>query len=533
MNCISTKIPYRQTGYFSNLILDYIDQAPALKPFFSYPPTVHGLQGAIEARKKFPVNRTVLVKELKKQYEGFLLSPQVQDNLEALLSPDTFTVTTAHQNNIFTGPLYFIYKILHVIKLAAWCREIFPVYRFVPVFYMGSEDADRDELNHIYLCGEKLLWNTSQTGAVGRMIIDKELLQLIERMEGQLSVQPHGKELIRMIKECYQEGEMIQTATFRFIHALFADYGLLVILPDNAELKAQMRAVFKDDLLHQTASSLVQTTTGQLQQAGYPVQATPREINLFYLKDNLRNRIEYKNSRYFVHQTPIYFSQEEIEKELRNHPERFSPNVILRGLYQETLLPNILFVGGGGEIAYWLQLKNLFEHYQIPFPVLVLRNSFLLVEKKWQEKINRLGFTTEDFFREEQDLINELVMRESTLSLRLNGSLKEIEQLYNDIKKQVSAIDATLEMHVESLQKKTCHQLQVLEKKMLKAEKRKFADQQRQIHSIKETLFPQKNLQERMENFSYFYAKWGKDFLHSLYQSSLQLEQEFVVLGEK
>jgi uncharacterized protein YllA (UPF0747 family) len=217
---------------------------------------------------------------------------------------------------------------------------------------------------------------------------------------------------------------------------------------------------------------------------------------------------------------------------LNSHPGRFSPNVILRGLYQETILPNIAFIGGARETAYWLQLKDLFDHYKIPFPVLVLRNSFLIVEKKWQEKISHLGFAVEDFFMHEQELMNRLVAKESKNSIKLNGSLDKLEQLYGSFKKQAAAIDTTLEKHVDALKVRTFDRLHELEKKMLRAEKRKFADQQRQIHTIKEQLFPASGLQERYENLCYYYAKWGSSFIQQLYEHSLSLEQELVIIRE-
>ncbi len=216
---------------------------------------------------------------------------RLKNNIEALASENTFTFTTAHQNNIFTGPLYFIYKILHTIKLAEYCKANLPAYNFVPVFYIGSEDADLDELNNIYVDGQKLIWNTKQTGAVGRMKVDKELIKLIGLMEGQLSVLPFGNEIVSLMKECYKEGDTIQLSTFKIVNNLFGEYGLVVLLPDNAELKRQMIPVFKDDLLNQTASGIVETTAERLSNAGYKVQANPREINLFYLKDNIRERI--------------------------------------------------------------------------------------------------------------------------------------------------------------------------------------------------------------------------------------------------
>lgn len=533
MDCTSTRLPYRQTGAFSKIALDYIDQDAATRPFFAHPPTLQGIKKAIEERKDFSYKREVLVQELKKQYASISTNKKVSDNIESLLSANTFTITTAHQNNIFTGPLYFIYKIIHVIKQADHLKQVLPDYNFVPVFYIGSEDADLDELNHIWLGGEKLVWETKQTGAVGRMKIDKALLKLIERVEGQLSVLANGNEIVSKLGEFYKEGISIQDATFKFVNFLFAEYGLVVLLPDNAVLKKQMTGIFEDDLLSQTASAIVEETAKKLRDAGYKVQANPREINLFYLKDNLRGRIEKINEKYVVNNSSFTFTEKEILDELKNHPERFSPNVILRGLYQETILPNIIFTGGGGETAYWLQLKDLFNYFKIPFPVLVLRNSFLLIEKKWKERIVKLGFSIEEFFLNEQELMNRVVAKESNNETKLNGSLTELEQLYEAFKKQAVKVDTTLEKHVESLKLKTVQRLQELEKKMLRAEKRKFSDKQRQIHTIREHLFPGGGLQERRENLSYYYSIWGFDFIQKLYDHSLTLEQEFVILEEK
>lgn len=533
MDCISTRLPYRQTNSFSKIALDYIDQLAGLKPFFAYAPTIHGLQKAIEARKQFTVDRALLVKELEKQYAPIGTSPEVAKNIESLLSPNTFTITTAHQNNIFTGPLYFIYKILHAIRLADNLKGSLPDYNFVPVYYIGSEDADLDELNHVYIGGEKLTWETKQTGAVGRMKIDAALLKLIDRMEGQLAVEAFGAEIIDLLRQYYKKGSDIQTATFGLVNALFSKYGLIVLLPDNAALKKQMHAVFENELLNQSSSPIVEKTAGELQNAGYKTQAHPREINLFYLKEDKRERIEIKGERYEVKNTKWAFSREEILDELKSYPDRFSPNVILRGLYQETILPNIAFIGGGGELAYWLELKQLFERNKVPYPVLVLRNSFLVLEKKWKERISKLGFTNEDIFKSEQELLNKLVARDTSNKLRLNGTFSQTEQLYEAIKKQAASIDTTLEKHVEALKYKTVYRLQELEKKMLRAEKRKFSEQQRHIHLMKEQLFPRSGLQERIDNFSYYYAKWGSSFIDTLYKESLSLEQEFMVLEEK
>ncbi len=532
MNFKATRIPYRQTGAFSRIVVDYIDQAEALKPFYAVPPSLQGIKKSIEARKQFSGHRELLVRELKKQYEGLYVHPKVAENIEALLSPDSFTITTAHQNNIFTGPLYFIYKIVHAIRLADTLKEQLPEYLFVPVYYIGSEDADLDELNHIRVNGESLTWHSKQKGAVGRMKLDKESTALISRMEGQLGTLPHGKEIIALLRDAYKEGRSLQDATFRFVQTLFNEFGLLVLLPDNAALKQTMIPVFRNELLEQPSAPLLEKSAAGLTAAGYKVQASAREINLFYLKDDIRNRIEINNGFYQVVDTTIRFSRDEMLAELEAHPERFSPNVILRGLYEETILPNIAFIGGGGETAYWLQLKGLFDFYKVPFPVLVLRNSFLLLEQKWKSVIAKTGYSIEDFFQTEEVLLNKLIKQKSGDKVLLNGSLTAAEALYAAIQQQAVSIDASLVKHVESLKTKAIHRLKELEKKMLRAEKRKYSDQRRQIASVRNVLFPGNGLQERSENISYFYAKWGREFLHTLYKASLGLEQEFVILEE-
>jgi bacillithiol synthase len=532
MDCTAQRIPYRQTGKFTNIVLDYLDHAENMKLFYAHAPTLQGLKKAIEARKEFNTNREVLVLELKQQYAAVKTSDVVKKNIESLLSENTFTVTTAHQPNIFTGPLYFIYKILHTIKLAEYLAASFKEYKFVPVFYMGSEDADLDELGHIYLDGEKISWNTKQSGAVGRMKIDKELLKLIERISGRVLVESNGAEIMQLVKESYTEGSLIQDATFKFINSLFAEYGLVVLIPDNVVLKQQMSKIFEDDLNNQTASGIVEKTAQQLQTAGYKAQAHPREINLFYLKDNLRGRIEKIKDIFVVHDSSFKFNEKEMAEELKNHPDRFSPNVILRGLFQETILPNIAFIGGGGETAYWLELKDLFDYYHVPFPALVLRNSFLVVEKNRLDRIAKLGFTAEDFFQSTDTLINKLVQRETANELKLNGIFEETNLLYEQLKKKAAPVDSTLTKHIDSLKAKSIHRLQELEKKMLRAEKRKFADQQRQIATVKESLFPKNGLQERIENIIPYYAKYGKSFIQQLYKHSLSPEQEFVILSE-
>ena len=530
MEWISTHLTYRKTGYFSRIITDYLDQAAELSAFYTHPVSLEGIKSSLKARQQFPVDRQALVSVLKEQYGAVKPAAAVDRNIQSLLEDHTFTIVTAHQPAIFTGSLYFIYKILHTIKLAECLAKELPSYRFVPVFYMGSEDADLEELGKIYLGGEKLVWDTKQTGAVGRMKT-KGLDKILDRIEGELSVQPFGQELIGLLKEAYLDSPDIQTATFKLLHQLFADHGLVVLIPDHAALKKKMIPVFEEDLFKEIPSGIVAETIKKLPDH-YKVQANPRAINLFYLKDDLRGRIERVGDQFRVHDSKLQFSEEEMKQELQDFPERFSPNVILRGLYQETILPNIAFIGGGGETAYWLELKGLFNHYGVPFPMLVLRNSFLLVEKMWREKLESAGLTVTDVFSPEEDIINELVKQGSEHSLSLDREISEAEQYYGRLKELSGQVDQTLVQHVEALQAKAIEPLRGLEKKLLKAEKRKFGDHRRQIQAIQSVLFPLNGLQERIDNFMPWYAARGKEFIQDLYRYSLSLEEEFVVLAE-
>jgi len=501
-----------------------------LRHFYEHPVSYDGIEAAIHEREQFSTDRHLLVQVLEEQYSALPTKDAVKKNLDALKGKNTFTITTAHQPAIFTGNLYFIYKILHVIKIAVRLSERYPERHFVPVFYMGSEDADLDELGHIYLDKEKLLWDTKQTGAVGRMHTTG-LEKIIDRIEGEFAGESHGPELIRLLKDCYLQGENIQDATLKLLHHLFGQYGLVVLVPDNRLLKSVMRGIFKDDLTIHAPYEITQKNIDLLSEL-YPVQATPREINLFYLKDDIRERLDRKDGRYQVNNTAIHFSPEAMERELANFPERFSPNVILRGLFQETILPNIAFVGGGGEMAYWLEFKPLFRHYRVPYPVLILRNSFLLIKKNWKQKIEKAGLAVSSVFKPEEELMENFVRNHSNRQLNLDKQMDELRHFYQTLKNISGAVDKTLEQHVEKLEVQALQKLEELEKKILRAEKKNHDEVRRKIHEIREALFPMEELQERIENFIPWYAQYGQSFIDQILHHSLTLEQEFVVLEE-
>ena len=532
MNFSATKISYRNTNSFSKLVLDYLDASKQLKEFYNYSADIEGFKKAIDDRKNFPVNRLVLVAHIKEQYNNVQISDKLQANIEALISEDTFTVCTAHQPNIFTGHLYFIYKILHAIKLSDELSFLIPDKKFIPVYYMGSEDADLDELGEVHINNTNYKWNTTQTGAVGRMRVDKEFIKIINAIAGQLSVEKFGEEVMSIVRNCYKENVTVEDATFNFVHHLFNKYGLVILLPDNKILKEEFSTVIKKELNEQFSEKAVATTVSKFPKE-YKVQAAGREINLFYLKENFRERIELNLNGFKIINTDLHFSKKEMEAELISYPERFSPNVILRPVFQETVLPNIAFIGGGGELAYWLEVKEVFTQTNTFFPPLVLRNSFTIIDKKISDKIAVLGFKESDIFKTENDLLEEIVFKTTKIKLDINEEKEGLKNIYDQIKLVAAEVDNTLNCHVHAIRTQAINKLEILEKKILRAEKKKFEAQQRQIKKIMSHVNPHHNLQERVDNVLQYLAKHGENFIDVLYNEQSVFSSEFTILTEQ
>ncbi len=531
MNFSADSIPYGQTNSFSQIILDYLDNVPQLREFYNYRPDHEGIAKAVNDRQNFPVNRQILADMLQQQYAGKRISERLKANIDALREENCFTVCTAHQPNIFTGHLYFIYKILHVIRLSDELNETMKGNKFVPVFYMGSEDADLHELGEVTINGKSYRWQTQQSGAVGRMKIDKDFIKLIDEIESRLSVEQYGAAVMQAIRSAYTENKTIEKATFDLVHELFNEYGLVILLPDRKEFKNQFTGVIRKELAEQFSHEAVRKTVAAFP-AAYKVQAAGRAMNLFYLEGSTRERIERSGDEFIVANTNLRFTKTALEEMLESSPEKFSPNVILRPVFQEMILPNVVFIGGGGELAYWLELKDLFNAPGAFFPVLVLRNSFGILTKKTVEKIKILGLTTEELFKPENLLLEELVKKESLLQISLEKEIGRLKIFYDNIKSVATGVDQTLSCHVHALGVQAVNRLEKLEKKMLKAEKKKFESEQRQIRKIKTAVSPGGILQERVDNILEYTAVYGPGFFQMLYTNSAPYPVGFTVLKE-
>lgn len=522
-------ITFQNSGYFSQLMVDYLNQAEKLKPLYNQFPTLDNFKKQIEAKAKSysSETRAVLHTALVEQYKNTELSEETKHNLALLKGENTFTITTGHQLNLFTGPLYFLYKIVSAINLTVELNQKYPNQKFVPVYWMATEDHDFEEINHFYFQDKKICWDQESKGPVGRLST-ATLDKVFDVFKGQLNAGDNAKKLKELFEESYLKHANLAEATRYLANALFATYGLVIVDGDDPKLKAIFTPSIQEELLHQNAIQEVEKTYPILQE--YFVQVTPRDINLFYIQDNLRERIIWENNRYKINNTALSFSKEDILEELKNHPENFSPNVILRPLYQETILPNLCYIGGGGELAYWLQLKPVFDLHQVDFPMLLLRNSVLLATEKQIKKMDKLQLSWSDVFLPSDVLLNTKSAALSNVSFDFQAQRLILNQQFEKLRNLAQQTDASFIGAVNAQEKKQIKGLDHLEKRLQKAEKRKNKELLDRIMAIQLELFPKHSLQERYYNFAQFYQEAGDALIQKLLIQLKPLEHNFDII---
>ena len=524
-DCIS----YQNSGYFTPLMNDYLNQKSSLEALYNHFPTIENFEKQLlEKQQNYNSNsREVLVKVLKEQYESLAISELTKKNIALLSEKNTFTITTGHQLNLFTGPLYFLYKIISTINLTKELKSKYPTYNFVPIYWMATEDHDFEEINYFNFKGKKFQWNIESSGPVGRLSTEG-LDEFLSVFEKELGSGTNANTIKKLFKDAYTNNDSLANATRYLSNQLFSNYGLVILDADNSELKREFIPYIKEELVHQTANKTVLETLQKLKE--YPVQVNPREINLFYIEDNLRERILFEDGKYRINNTKITFSENGILELVAKNPERFSPNVILRPLYQEVILPNLCYIGGGGEIAYWLELKTTFQAYNCTFPILLLRNSALLVKPKQAEKAKKLGLTYIDLFANQEDLINRKVLKLSEIPIDFSVQKDVLKQQFSDLYAIANQTDKSFLGAVKAQETKQIKGLENLEKRLLKAQKKKYVAELHRIIDLQNELFPNQSLQERKANFSEFYLENGKELIQKLVTELKPLAFNFTIL---
>ncbi len=530
MKTIKT-IPFQKTGYFTKIICDYLDKKEETAPFYNQYPDIEGFGEQIEyKRASFSKDsRNVLVTQLKDQYKNLEISKSIDLNLNLLLDENTFTVTTGHQLNLFTGPLYFLYKIITAINLAKQLKVNFPKDNFVPVYWMATEDHDFEEIQFFNYKNDKIKWQKEAKGAVGALAPDKNMLNSWNEFKQLLGKGNNANYLMTLFNDSYLKHDNLTDATRYLANELFGSFGLVIIDGNDKMLKTEFAPYVKDELLHQTSFNAI-TKTNESLKKHYKIQVNPREINLFYLRENLRERIIFEDNTYKIINTNLRFSKEEILEELIVYPERFSPNVLTRPLYEEVILPNLCYIGGGGELAYWFELKRYFEKVKIPFPILLLRNSVLLINKKQNQKLKKLNISVEEIFLKQNDFINKKVKEYSDIEIDFTRQRMQLEKMFDELEEISHCTDQSFLGAVKAQRKKQYNGLDNLEIRLLKAQKRKLQDIVNRISVLHNSLFPGDGLQERVVNFSEFYEENGDKLIEGLVNNLDPLHLEFSIL---
>lgn len=371
-----------------------------MQPFYQYSPLNPDFAKILADKGRDQIDRELLQRVIKEQYQGLELGEKVAHHIELLGQPHTFTVTTGHQLVLWGGPMFTTYKVLHTLRLAEDLTRRFPQSPVVPIFWIHTEDHDFEEINHYY--GDFFHKHTYQAtcrGQVGDHLLTQEILRCCP---------PHFEQRLR---QCYTPGTAMRDAFRCFIHELFGPYGIVMLDASDPRLKAVFSRVIREELQAQRSHSLIHATSAALESQGYSAQITPREINFFYVAEEIRNRIVRQGDHFQVLDTSLEFSMSQMMDLVTEHPERFSPNVSLRPLYQESILPNLAYIGGWGELSYWLQLKGVFEHYQVNFPALLPRFSATLLRESEAQALRGLGFEPVDVVQDLHTLYQSILPR--------------------------------------------------------------------------------------------------------------------------
>lgn len=518
---------YSETGQFASGVLRYLAQDTEALSFVNYPPSLAGFTELLQ-NKKVQANRSVLAKVLQQQYNRLATSAAVTQNIEALAQENTFTITTGHQLNLFTGPLYFIYKIASAIALSKELQQAFPDKNFVPLYWMATEDHDFAEINHTYIHGKKLVWEKEASGATGQLNTN-DIAEVLQAYQGILGASPHALQLSEWVEAAYTQHENLADATRFLVNKLFGQYGLVSLDANHPELKKQFSSIIEEDICQQHSFRLINETTTRLQAAGFDTPVNPREINFFYLKEGLRERIVFENNCYRVVNTDIVFTEVELRTQIQNHPEEFSPNVVMRPLYQECILPNICYIGGGAELSYWLELKSTFEHYKLDFPIVLLRNSAQQLAPSIAKKKEHLNLTAQALFKPVDTLKKDWIVANAGKNLSLKTELAAFEEVFKALEHRAKEIDPSLVASAAAVEARLKKALENLEKKLIKAEKSKHSGALEQLEKIHQHIFPKGGLQERSENFGPHFATYGPTFIDTLIEHFHPLEGKFTL----
>lgn len=512
---------------FSKRDKHYISEPENLKDYITAYPSLESLIAQAKIKQGHQIDREELSAIIRDQYASanIELSSPTLENIEKLREATTFTVITAHQPSLLTGPLYYIFKILSCINLCEYANSQQSEFTFIPIFINGGEDHDFEEISKVHLYNNTVTWKTDQTGSVGRMLTDglsEAIEEVFEILGDRSKIKDWKATFIKMANDAdnyahFQRG---------LVDLLFREYGLVQFSSDDKRVKDKLLPVFTKELEQQVSYNTVIPQQQKIQSVtGYEPQAYVREINLFYLDKGIRQRIEKEDGQFKVIDSDIAFTSNDIPELAYS----LSPNVILRPITQEYILPNVAYIGGGGELSYWLDRKSQFEKFGIPFPLLIRRNSAGIIKSKQLNQWKDKGYDVSELFLEEYQINNRFVEAQDD-SFDLSEEVATAKKLYAAIAAKAKEINPTMEKSVKAMAAQEEKQLRQLESRLKREIKQRYEVDLNRLMKIQSGVLPSGSLQERHDNILKYLSIYGPEFIQVIKDNLPVFSKEFTLM---
>jgi bacillithiol biosynthesis cysteine-adding enzyme BshC len=516
---------------FSSLFVDYVQEFEKIAQFYggSFRNDVHWKTTLAKVSSR-SMDRSTLVHVLGEQNRNFHCGVRTLANIDALLNDNTVAVVTGQQVGLFTGPLYTILKTLTTLKLVESLAERYPEYNFVPVFWLEGEDHDIDEVSSVKIVtgtnelGEyryeiKRPSDEENLGAVGKIEFDETIEAIFSRLEQDLSQTEFRPKVLELIRTAYQKGMSFNRAFAHLMNVLLENSGLVFLDPNDKQLKRLLAPLFQKELAQTPRfCQLVVDQSAELEKQ-YHAQVKPKSLNLFIFHRGGRYLLEPRSDGYSLKGTRQHVTKEYVTQAVESTPELFSPNVVLRPICQDWLLPTVAYVAGPAEVAYFAQLKPLYEELGIPEPIIYPRASVTILEERADKVMERFAISLIEIFRD-LELVKEKVanqVAELNLDEAFGGTIVSVQEALEALNGVLQKVDPTLIGALENVQKKAVGGVEGLKERAVAAQMRQHEVSLRQIDRVSSVVFPNSNLQEREINVIYFLNKYGMEFLRWLY----------------
>jgi bacillithiol biosynthesis cysteine-adding enzyme BshC len=472
---------------------DYLAAESPLRSFYRWPLRIEILPELIEVRSRFPLDRATLAQVFKEQYTSWgIAEAGINELIACIPSAQTFFITTGQQPGFLGGPIYVVYKALTAIALAQNLQVQYPEFRFLPLFWIASEDHDYQEINHCYFdFSQKITYSGGFSGAVGRHFIDNQIIPLLSALPS--------------MQRFYFPGQKWGAAFAQLLHAWLGKLGLLLLDPDNPALKRLFSGIMLREAMESPSYPQVEATSQEMNALGYKAQAKAQPINLFYLTHRLRERLVWDSAKaeYYVRNSGYRFSRQELEEAIDERPHFFSPNVILRPIYQETILPNLIYVGGWGEIAYWLQLKRVFETYQTFYPLLYPRFSALLLTSGQAAQLAQAHMALEELLQPDKMLFTQIAEKLWDSSI-VDKTQRQLEALLESLALELESFAPGQAYSARALLQKNKRYLAHLRHRANKQAVNRYPSTWSALWRLKQSIQPEGVIQERTLNLLAF-----------------------------